>query len=39
MQQERQVGRNDETQKNVAKPDQTLMSLQPFWGNLGRLPS
>lgn len=39
MQQERQVGRNDKTQKNVAKPDQTLTSLQPFWGDLDRLPS
>lgn len=39
VQEERQVGRNDKTQKNVAKPDQTLTSLQPFWGDLGRLPS
>lgn len=39
MQQERQVERNDRTQKNVAKSDQTLTSLQPFWGDLGRLPS
>lgn len=39
VQEERQVGRNDKTQKNVAKPDQTLTSVQPFWGDWVGFPA